>query len=229
MTNFGTIDSPPSFVIRHSETRHSLAMFEHSIVFDRPAFLALLALLPTFWWMGYRSLAGLGPWRRWMALGLRSLVFILIVLALADAQYQRRSEGLTVVYLLDQCLSVPADQRQAMLDYVRRSIDEHRDDSRGDRFSVIVFGRDAEVEIPPVAVNEALQRRVESLLDPEYTDLATAIQRAKAIFPYDAAKRIVLVTDGNQNMGNAYREAQAAAAAGVSLDVVPVYLAARGE
>jgi uncharacterized membrane protein len=204
-------------------------MFEHSIVFDRPAFLALLALLPTFWWMGYRSLAGLGPWRRWLALGLRSLVFILIVLALADAQYQRRSESLTVVYLLDQSLSVPADQRQAMLDYVRRSIDEHKDDSRGDRFAVIVFGRDAEVEIPPVEVNEALQRRVESLLDPEYTDLATAIQRAKAIFPYDAAKRIVLVTDGNQNIGNAYREARAAADAGVSIDVVPVYLTARGE
>ena len=142
-------------------------MFEHSVVFDRPGFLALLALLPAFWMMGYRSLAGLGPWRRWMALGLRSLVFVLIVLALADAQYQRRSEGLTVVYLLDQSLSVPADERQAMLDYVRRSIDEHRDDSRGDRFAVIVFGRDAEVEIPPVSVNEALQRRVESLLDPE--------------------------------------------------------------
>jgi uncharacterized membrane protein len=204
-------------------------MFEHSVVFDRPGFLALLALLPAFWVLGYRSLSGLGPWRRWLALGLRSLVWILIVMALADAQYQRRSEGLTVVYLLDQSLSIPAEQRSEMLQYVRKSIDEYRDDSRGDRFAVIVFGRDAEVEIPPVSVNDALPNDVESLLDPEYTDLATAIQRAKAIFPYDSAKRIVLVTDGNQNVGNAYREARAAADAGVSLDVVPVYLSARGE
>jgi len=204
-------------------------MFQHSLAFDRPWFLALLALLPVLWILGSRSLAALGRWRRWLALALRSLVFALLVLALADAQYQRRSDGLTVVYLLDQSLSIPAQQRQDMLQYVRASIDQHRNDARGDRFAVIVFGRDAEVEIPPVNVNEALQRNVESLLDPEYTDLATAVQRAKAIFPYDAAKRVVLVTDGNQNVGNAYREARAAADAGVSIDVVPVYLDARGE
>ena len=204
-------------------------MFEHSIAFDRPAYLALLALVPVMWWLGYRSLAGLGRWRRWMALTLRTLVMILVIFALADVQYQRRSEGLTVVYLLDQSLSVPVAQRGEMIDYVRNSIKQHRDSSRGDRFAVIVFGRDAEVEIPPVAVNDALHGKVESVLDPEYTDLATAIQRAKAIFPYDTAKRIVLVTDGNQNVGNGYREARTAADAGVSIDVVPVYLEPSGE
>ena len=124
------------------------------------------------------------------------------------------SEGLTVVYLLDQSLIVPAEQRDAMIEYVRNSIKQHRNDAKGDRFAVIVFGRDAEVEVPPVSADEALHGQVESLLDPEYTDLATAIQRAKAIFPYDAAKRIVLVTDGNQNVGNGYREARTAADAG---------------
>ena len=204
-------------------------MFQHTIAFDRPAYLALLALIPVMWWLGYRSLAGLGRWRRWMALTLRTLVMTLVIFALADVQYQRRSEGLTVVYLLDQSLSVPVAQRGEMIDYVRNSIKQHRDSAAGDRFAVIVFGRDAEVEIPPVAVNEALHGKVESVLDPEYTDLATAIQRAKAIFPYDTAKRIVLVTDGNQNVGNGYREARTAADAGVSIDVVPVYLEPRGE
>jgi uncharacterized membrane protein len=204
-------------------------MFEHSLAFDRPVYLLLLLLIPALWWLGYRSLAGLGRWRRWFALTLRALVVLLIVFALADVQYQRRSEGLTVVYLLDQSLSVPAEQRDAMIEYVRNSIKQHRDDARGDRFAVIVFGRDAEVEVPPVSADEALHGQVESLLDPEYTDLATAIQRAKAIFPYDAAKRIVLVTDGNQNVGNGYREARTAADAGVSIDVVPVYLEPRGE
>jgi uncharacterized membrane protein len=204
-------------------------MFEHSLAFDRPLYLFLLLLIPVMWWLGYRSLAGLGRFRRWFALTLRSLVLLLIVFALADVQYQRRSEGLTVVYLLDQSLSIPAEQRELMIEYVRNSIRQHRNDATGDRFAVIVFGRDAEVEVPPVSADEALHSRVESLLDPEYTDLATAIQRAKAIFPYDTAKRIVLVSDGNQNLGNAYREARTAADAGVSLDVVPVYLEPRGE
>ena len=94
---------------------------------------------------------------------------------------------------------------------------------------MIVFGRDAAVEVPPVAATLAVPPRLESVLDPEYTDLASAVQRAQALFPPDAARRIVLVTDGNENRGNVYREARAAADAGVSIDVVPVRLAPRGD
>lgn len=204
-------------------------MFNHSLAFDSPGYLLLLALIPLMWWLSFDSLAGLGRWRRLAALTLRSIVAALVIMALADVQYQRRSEGLTVVYVLDQSLSVPTEQRQAMLRYVNESIDQHRSNQETDRFAVIVFGRDAEVEVPPVDYNDAAPQRVESLVDREYTDLASAIQRAKAIFPHDAAKRITLVTDGNQNLGDAYREARAAAAAGVSIDVVPVLLDARTE
>ncbi|MCA9231018.1 MAG: VWA domain-containing protein [Planctomycetales bacterium] len=204
-------------------------MFQHSITFDSPAYLLLLLLLPLMWWLGYRSLSGLGRWRRLMALTLRSLVLLIIVFALADVQYQRRSDQLTVIYLLDQSLSIPVDQRQAMVDYVNASVAQHHDDGHNDRYAVIVFGRDAGVEIPLVNVNIPLNRRIETVLDPEYTDLALAIQRAKAMFPFDAAKRVVLVTDGNQNQGDAQRDARAAAAAGVSIDVVPVMLSARSE
>ncbi|MBX3425479.1 MAG: VWA domain-containing protein [Pirellulales bacterium] len=204
-------------------------MLTHTLAFDSPGYLLLLALIPALWWWGYRSLAGLGRWRRLTALSLRSLVLAAIVLALADVQYQRKNEQLSVVYLLDQSLSIPGELRQQMMEYVKDSIQTNRKAERGDRYAVIVFGRDAEIEIPLVESELALHSRVESLLDPEYTDLGTAIQRAKAIFPHDAARRIVLVTDGNQNLGNAYREARAAADAGVSLDVVPVHLKPRTE
>jgi uncharacterized membrane protein len=49
------------------------------------------------------------------------------------------------------------------------------------------------------------------------------------MIPYDSAGRIVLVTDGNQNLGDALEEARKAADSGVSIDVVPVPLAARNE
>ena len=204
-------------------------MFGHSVAFDSAGYLVLLLLLPLLWWLSFRSLAGLGRWRRLVVLGLRSLVLAILVLALADMQYQRKSDRLTVIYLLDQSLSVPAEQRQAMIEYVNASIERHHDDAKRDRFAVIVFGRDAVVEMPLVDVALPLNTQVETILDPEYTDLATAIRLAKAMFPYDSAKRIVLVSDGNQNLGNAQREARATTAAGVSLDVVPVLLAARNE
>ena len=204
-------------------------MFQHSLVFDRPGYLALLALIPVLAWLGHRSLASLGRWRRWTTQTLRSLVALGIILALADAQYRRESDELTVVYLLDQSLSIPATDRQAMLKYVETSLEGERSTVLDDRFAVIAFGRDASVEVPLVAADRGVPGRLESLPDPEYTDLASAIQRAKALFPPNAAKRVVLLTDGNENLGDAYREARAAADGGVSIDVVPVYLEPRNE
>ena len=204
-------------------------MFNHSLAFDRPAYLALLGLIPLMWWLGYHSLSGLGRWRRWTALTLRSLVALGIILALADVQYRRRNDQLTVVYLLDQSLSIPQATRQAMLQYVASSVEHSADRKLDDKYAVIAFGRDATIEAPPVAATIPVPPRLESVLDPEYTDVATAVERAIALFPHDAAKRIVLVTDGNENRGNVFREAQAAAEAGVSIDVAPVYLTSRVE
>jgi len=204
-------------------------MFRHSVAFDSAGYLLLLLLLPAMWWWSFHSLAGLGKWRRLIVLTLRSLVLTIIVLALADMQYQRRSDQLTVIYVLDQSLSIPTDQRQAMVQYVNDSIEAHFDEANEDRYAVIVFGRSASVEMPLVNVKIPLSSRVETVLDPEYTDIATAIQRAKAMFPHDSAKRIVLVTDGNQNLADARRDARSAAASGVSIDVVPVTLSGRSE
>ncbi len=198
------------------------------LVFNSPWYLLLLALLPPMWWFSFRSLSGLGRWRRPMALSFRTLVLLLIVAALAEMQYQRTSDRLTVIYLLDQSLSIPEARRGAMIRYVNASIRHQRKDEKGDRAGVIVFGRDAEVEVPPVDFDIQLPK-VESLLDPEFTNLASAMQRAMAMFPHDAAKRIVLVTDGNQNMGDALEEARAIADAGVSIDVMPVPLDQRGD
>ena len=183
--------------------------------------------MPALWWASYRRLAALGPWRRWIVLTLRGLVVALVVFALAEAQIVRTSDRLTVVYLLDQSLSIPADRRQAMIDYVNADIRQHR---RGtDRAGVVVFGRDAAIEIPPFDDNVQLAQTIESVIDPEYTNLAAAMKLAQALFPEDAAKRIVLVSDGNQNLGNAVEQAQALAGAGVGIDVLPIRYQARAE
>lgn len=204
-------------------------MLHYGITFDRPAFLLLLAVVPLFWRLGQRSLGALGSGRRALALVLRTVVATAIILALADIQFRRESGRLTVVYLLDQSLSVPVESRQAMLRYVQESIDQGDQRQPGDRFAVIAFGRDAAIEIPPVDADVPAPARLESLVDPEYTDVAAAVERAQSLFPHDAARRIVLVTDGNENAGNVYREARAAADAGVSIDVAPVFLTPRSD
>jgi uncharacterized membrane protein/Mg-chelatase subunit ChlD len=199
------------------------------LVFNSPWYLLLLLVLPFMWWFSFHSLSGLGPWRRLFALALRTIVLLLIVAALAEMQYQRTSDRLTVIYLLDQSLSIPEGRRLAMISYVNASIRDQREAEKEDKAGVIVFGRNAEVEVPPVDFNIQLMRRVESLLDRDFTNLSGAMQRAMAMFPHDSAKRIVLVTDGNQNVGDALQEARAVAEAGVSIDVMPVPIDERSD
>lgn len=204
-------------------------MFNQTLAFDRPSYLALLAILPLLWWASYRSLSGLGRVRRIVALALRSLVMALLIFALAEMQSVRRSDRVTVIYLLDQSLSVPEEQRREMIDYVNASVAAHHDTAREDRVGVVVFGRDAPVEIPPINDDIQLPASLDSFVDPEFTNLAGAMEKALAIVPHDAAKRVVIVTDGNQNLGDARRQARALVERGVSIDVVPIQLRARAE
>ena len=63
---------------------------------------------------------------------------------------------------------------------------------------------------------------VENTVDNQYTDLGGAIKLALATFPEDSARRIVVVSDGNENRGNAIEQALAAKELGVQVDVLPV-------
>ena len=67
------------------------------------------------------------------------------------------------------------------------------------------------IEIPPFDEVVQIPDRIETMPDPEHTNLASAMKLAQASFPEDAAKRIVIVSDGNENMGNALDQARAAA------------------
>lgn len=203
-------------------------MLDYSLAVDRPYWLLLLLLLPVLWAWSYQSLSGLGSWRRLLALALRTAVFTLLVCALAEMQFRQKNDRMTVLYLLDQSLSIPEEHRDAMVRYVNGSVREHRRDDKEDRVGVIVFGRDAKVELPPVDFNYEMGR-VETDLNEEYTNLEAALERAMSLFPHDAAKRVVVITDGNENVGNALRQARAMAESGVSIDVLPVPITPRAE
>lgn len=206
-------------------------MFGTELTFDSRWWLLLLLLIPVLWIASYKSLSGLGTYRRLAALGLRTIVFVLIVLALAEAQYLRTSDKMTVIYLLDQSESIPAPQRRAMLDYVIKEVSLHRDADREDKAGLIVFGREAAIEVPPFEDDIQLAGKLETVLDlrKDATNLAAAMKLAQATFPEDAAKRIVIVTDGNENIGDARAIARLLARDGIGIDVVPVDIGARSE
>jgi uncharacterized membrane protein len=200
-------------------------MGKFEIGFQYPWYLLLLVVIPITWWLGSKSLAGLGPWRRSLALIFRSLVLLLIVCAIAGVQWIWSSEKLTVIYLIDQSDSIPVAKRQLMLEYAIQSVKSHRRKDRQDRAGLIVFGREASIEIPPLDENLPNISRPESYFGKtDATNLESALKLAQASFMEDSAKRIVVLTDGNQTLGSAEATAQRLSENGIGIDVVPVKL-----
>lgn len=192
---------------------------EYGISFANPLWLLLLLVMPLLWVFSFRSLSSLGNWRRGLVLLLRTAVLTLLVMALAEVQLVRVSDRVEVYYLLDQSKSIPESHRTLMLEFARSSVRQHR--KTLDRAGVIVFGRDATIESPAFD-DDIPGGNIETNPDPDHTNLASAMKLAQASFHEDAARRVVVVTDGNENLGDALEQAQALREAGVSIDVVPI-------
>jgi Mg-chelatase subunit ChlD len=203
-------------------------LFGYQIDFDRPAYLLLLLLLPVAWYWGQRSLSAMGGARRWLAFGLRAAVITGITLALAEIHVVRTSDRLAVIYVLDRSLSISPDQTKAAIEFINASRRRDRDLQRGDLAGVIVFGRQAAVELPPIDDDLPLVE-LETPVDGESTDLAAALRLARACFPPNCAKRIVVLSDGNENLGSAVEEARSLASADVGIDVVPLERPRQGD
>src|SRR5262249_39610046 len=93
-----------------------------------------------------------------------------------------------------------------------------------DRAGLILFGRRPRLELP--ASNAPSfnfkMKDAASNVDGNYTDIAAAIKLALASFPEGTGKRIVLISDGNESLGNAEEQARIAKLNGVQIDVVPL-------
>jgi uncharacterized membrane protein len=187
------------------------------ISFSHPWYLALLLLAPWLVRISRQSLAGLRPGRARVALGLRLVILACLALGLAGLQVARLGKGLCVLFLLDLSDSIPREQQEAATRFIDRAAARM---GPNDSAGVIVFGSEPYVEYLP---RPGLKLgTVHTVLARQYTDIAGAIRLALAAFPEDARKRIVLFSDGNENMGSAVEEAAAAASSGAQIDVVPI-------
>ena len=182
-----------------------------------------LWLLPVFavlsWWIGRRSLAGLGPITRWVALAARIIVLALFIGALAEPRWRRESQDVAVTFVLDASQSVPG----ALQERVERFMEDAARESPGaDRglLGMVTAAKNAYVQSLPSKANRLLEKNFIGFTD--QTDLASAVQLALAVMPRDAANRIVLATDGNETAGSLLQAAEAAKAANVPIDVLPL-------
>jgi uncharacterized membrane protein/Mg-chelatase subunit ChlD len=194
--------------------------------FQQPVWLWLVLLVPALIVASLRSLAGLDPVRRILAIVARSLLVILIACCLAGIERVRRNDDLTVLFLMDRSYSVQAMQ-QYQEEYIHDAAETMRSE---DRLGLIDFARNAYLQQPPMRGGYFIKPgRLPVMPDTERTDVASAVRLAMAMFPHDTGKRLVLMSDGNDNMGDVLTEARRAQADRIPIDVVPLRYEHRNE
>jgi Ca-activated chloride channel homolog len=182
-----------------------------------------LLLLPLTWalviWLAWKSDVQIGAWRRWTALALRLAVTLLLVLAVAGIQWKKPMEGLNVFFLIDRSDSIPSPQQEAARRLVNRfAADKKKEDKTG----LLVFGTEAALETTAAEKIDLKDTKILAVVGTERTDIGGALRLGTAAFPETGQKRLVLLSDGNENMGDAMSAVLQARPLGVTVDIVPL-------
>jgi uncharacterized membrane protein len=177
--------------------------------------------------LGRNSLNGLGPVRKWVAIGVRLAVLLLLVLIIAGVRWQRRHEDLEVMVLRDVSRSTtlvtdyPGTTLQDSINDYLRSAMKQPDKHPNDRLGIISFKEKALVDAMPDKELRLDTRAVPE--PPRGTDPSAAIQLALATLSPDAMHRMLLIWDGNQTEGDLDTAVAAAAAQHIPIDVMPLH------
>lgn len=182
--------------------------------FATPLALVLLICIPLVIYLGW-------PRQRYrqtrdiFSLILRTLILLLLVFSLAGAQAVQSADKLAVIFLLDSSDSMGQPSREAALEYIRKALLNKRPD---DEAGIVLFGGNALVERPLSNARELGTLRSAPISG--NTNLEKAVRLALGMFPADSARRIVILSDGQQTLGHAESAGELAGATGVEISYV---------
>ena len=150
-----------------------------------------------------------------LASALRGGAYIALVLALADLALTTRmpTDRLTVVAAIDTSPSIDPAGRAWAQRYLAQ-IQQHL--GPGDELAVLAFGDRVELLRAPGSPT-GVPDELPALTTPA-TDVGAALDAAMALLPADGARRVLLVTDGNETRGDSERRIPWLRAAGVRVD-----------
>ena len=187
------------------------------LLYSAPRAFLLLLALPWIWWLHATGFSGLSGLRYQLALLVRFCVVGVFAVLLADPRAVQKSRALSVVYALDVSDSMGEVATDRALSYIARTAAEKPE---GDAAGLVVFGREAGVELPPRPTFplEAINCRVSR----DATSLEKGLSLAAAVLPDENQGRIVLISDGTQTEGDYASVLDDLNARRIAVDVMPI-------
>jgi hypothetical protein len=213
-----------------------------TVEFVHPLWLLLLLLIPAVFAMNWRGLTRFESVRPWASVVLRTLGISLLAIALSEPRVRETGEHVAVLFLLDRSESIPEElvdvpggegqkdlRAERVMKFINDAVENRGAGHERDKAGLIVFGKRPRLEYPPSDASRHWLRELPNAADGSYTDIAAALKMALASFPEGSSKRVVLLSDGNENLGNAEEQARLAKSLGVQIDVVPLASGQRNE
>ncbi|HEX2054658.1 MAG TPA: VWA domain-containing protein [Actinomycetota bacterium] len=183
--------------------------------FSDPWWLVALAIGPVLWWMHRRGASAVPARQNRVGLVVRMVILACVVLALAGATLHLPERRVATVFVVDVSDSVGGVAGQEAFGFVTTAIEGKPADAMA---GVVAFGREARVEL---SLSEQAQLvQIASRPDGTRTNLARALRLAAALLPEGARRRIVVLSDGRENSGDARAEAARLRRLGIRVDAV---------
>ena len=177
-----------------------------------------MLLVPLTWLMLKRSAATGGfSGRQYILAGLRSVLVILVAVALSNPRLPRYSDQVNVFFCLDVSESISGNQQLMAKAFMKKAGAEMKSE---DQVGLIVFGKQPSLETS--LTNDFKSVIIRSDVNPNYTNIYEALQIAIGKFPPQGNNKIVVFTDGNQNVARSEDMAHLAGSLGVEIYPVPM-------
>lgn len=183
------------------------------ISFERPLFLLLIPVVIGLLIFSMRYMIAQNKKTKIGQIVVRSVLACALILALAQISIKWVGRDVTTIFLVDVSDSVK-EQREEVIQFVNEAVENK---GKNDYVGVIAFGSDTRVE--QFISQDISFSEFQTDVTTEATDLEEAVNIALAEMPEDSAKRIVLITDGNENEGSIKNTASVVVAAGCDFEV----------
>lgn len=136
--------------------------------------------------------------RNWIVI-LRCIVISLLIMALCGTSLIWKLNNVTTIFIIDASDSTLSN-RNNMEQFVK---DAYKLKGKKDKLGVISFGDNAQVESFISNDTSSNFTKIEGKINSNYTNIENALATSLSLFPSDSNKRVVLISDGEENTGAA--------------------------